>query len=45
MMASKPIHFNEIPLDIKKNIILGYVRNFACTSALDYPLDQYLLII
>ena len=41
-MGSKPIHFNDIPLDIKKNIILGYVRTFACTSLLDYPLNQYL---
>ena len=42
-MGSEAIHFNDIPLDIKKNIILGYVRSFACTSLLllDYQLDQY----
>ena len=40
-MASKPIHFNDVPLDIKKNIILGYVRSIACTSLFDYQLDQY----
>lgn len=30
-MGSKPIHFNDVPLDIKKNIILGYVRSLSCT--------------
>lgn len=24
-MDSKPIHFNDVPLDVKKNIILGYI--------------------
>ena len=33
-MDSEPFHFDSIPLDIKKNIILGYVRRFARTSSL-----------
>ena len=33
-MDSKSIHFDILPLDIKKDIVLGYVRRFACTCSL-----------